>query len=107
MTISSTGNIFLFVQRSRNIDFVARIGGEEFVVLMPETDLKQAYMLAERIRAAIYEHTVIVDDKVIRFTVSIGVAEWSSSDCKYFDDLLECADQRLYKAKEIGRNRVI
>ncbi len=94
-------------QHVRNIDFVARIGGEEFVVLMPETDLKQAYILAERIRAAIDEHTVIVDDEAIRFTVSIGVAEWSSSGCKYFDDLLECADQRLYAAKQIGRNRVI
>ncbi|MBE9526084.1 MAG: bacteriohemerythrin [Proteobacteria bacterium] len=91
----------------RKIDTLARIGGEEFVILMPETDLQQASTLAERIRSTIDKQILKVDNQLIKYTVSIGVATWDSLSYKDFDDFLHCADQRLYKAKESGRNRVV
>lgn len=91
----------------RNIDIVARIGGEEFVILMPETDLQQASEVAERIRSVIEQQVLDIDNKVIKHTVSIGVVTWGKSSYKNFDDFLHDADQQLYEAKESGRNCVI
>jgi diguanylate cyclase (GGDEF)-like protein/hemerythrin-like metal-binding protein len=93
--------------RVRNSDIIARIGGEEFSILMPETGLEQAKLLAERIREAVSEISVKVDNDIIRLTVSIGVTEWSGECFQEFNDMLEYADQALYEAKNSGRNRVI
>jgi len=98
--IIHTGNV---VRRSvREIDTVGRFGGEEFVVLLPETDLKWAKMVAERICAAIREKGV---DGCGIVTGSVGVATFPhDSDQK--DRLFELADQALFLAKHRGRNQV-
>jgi len=92
---------------ARNIDTIARIGGEEFVILMPETDLQQAAIAAERVRLAIEKQTYKLDDTIIKYTVSIGVASWDKITYNNFEGFLQEADQRLYKAKGLGRNGVV
>jgi len=90
----------------RNIDIVARIGGEEFVILLPETKLQQAHALAERICSAVDNHSLVIEGKEIKFTVSIGVSAWDET-IGVMGSLLEKADQALYEAKVNGRNRVV
>lgn len=87
----------------RDIDYAARWGGEEFAVLMPDTDLEHAFEAAERIRIAVRNHdfSALVDD--VQLTVSIGVA--SNQHYRDHSSLLVAADQALYHAKEKGRNR--
>jgi two-component system cell cycle response regulator len=90
----------------RNTDFFARIGGEEFVILMPETKLQKAHVLAERVCKAVEAYTVIIDGTKIKFTVSIGVTAWDET-IGVMSTLLEKSDQALYEAKVNGRNRVV
>ena len=88
-------------------DIVARFGGEEFAVILPNTDVTGAYSVAEQIRRAISAgkikdmHNQSVLDQI---TISIGIAQHDSSDRQ--NDLVQRADQALYKAKEKGRNRI-
>jgi diguanylate cyclase (GGDEF)-like protein len=89
----------------RKSDICARLGGEEFVVLLPNTDLEGARVLAERIRATVAKNPVEYDSTVILFTVSIGVAQYRKG-MQDIDELIEEADIALYRAKEGGRNRV-
>ncbi|MDP2143335.1 MAG: diguanylate cyclase [Gallionella sp.] len=91
---------------ARREDKVCRYGGEEIAVILPETNIKAATHLAERLRAAI-EETTFHDDagKEIRITVSIGVAELPSS-AGSLQELVSAADTALYDAKQSGRNRV-
>lgn len=99
----------------RSVDLAARMGGEEFAALLPDADLATASAVAERVRLAIKAHAH--DDasaragaahpEAITFTVSIGVAA-SPADCPAdYEALMHVADQRLYVAKESGRNRVV
>lgn len=99
----------------REIDLPARIGGEEFAVLLPGTTLAEATHTAERLRLAV--QATVVDpapdappsdsgDGRIRFTVSIGVAEAGIDACQTLDAMLATADRRLYAAKQGGRNQV-
>jgi diguanylate cyclase (GGDEF)-like protein len=85
----------------RDADAAGRIGGEEFLVLMPETDLAAAALVAERIRAA----TAALDTGFEPATVSIGAAAWLGPD-ESLDELLSRADAALYRAKAAGRDRV-
>lgn len=89
-----------------NVDTVARLGGEEFVVVLPETSGPHAEKLAEALRAEV-EHQQVVSDngKHVAFTVSIGVA--SLTDRLSFEQLLNHADKALYRAKQRGRNQVM
>jgi diguanylate cyclase (GGDEF)-like protein len=90
----------------REVDLPARMGGEEFAVLMPETELGQALQVAERLRAALEQTTVdVADGPPLRFTVSIGVTQWDPADAD-IDATLARADAALYRAKHQGRNRV-
>jgi diguanylate cyclase (GGDEF)-like protein len=91
--------------QKRAHDLAARYGGEEFVLMMPETDLAGAYRFAERLREAVAEDDIAHGEKVIKATVSIGVAEMAQA--KSVDDMLKLADQALYEAKKNGRNRVV
>ena len=85
----------------RRADAIGRLGGEEFVVVLPETPTEVALVVAERIRAKIRE----LDDPG-RFTVSIGVAtNWPGTDS--VDGLMARADRAMYRAKEQGRDRVV
>ena len=89
---------------SRSSDVVARTGGEEFLLILPETELESARVLAERIREAIGERPLLVDSQRIAVTVSLGVA-CTVGDAN-LDDLSQEADRAMYLAKRGGRNRV-
>jgi diguanylate cyclase len=86
-------------------DFLARIGGEEFVVLLPGAPSAGAVVIAERIRAAIEALCFNVDDAKVTITSSFGVATMSGADLN-LDHALAHADTALYQAKQTGRNRV-
>lgn len=90
-------------QQIRELDVFGRFGGEEFVLLLPDTALANAKSLAQRIRAATESSTIAHSG--VRLTVSIGVTEVALEDAK-IEDVLHRADQALYKAKSLGRNRV-
>jgi two-component system cell cycle response regulator len=92
----------------RGIDLACRHGGEEFVVVMPDTDSGFAFTVAERLRQSI-ECTPITISRApnaLKITVSIGIASSTGGD-DVPDQLLRRADQALYRAKREGRNRVI
>ncbi|QUX95943.1 diguanylate cyclase [Marinomonas sp. CT5] len=89
---------------SNDGDMVFRTGGEEFVLLLKETSLDDAFILAEKLRIAISEETF---DVVGNITVSMGLAFWSSDKGISVDKILSLADQALYEAKGQGRNRCI
>ncbi|MFZ5841309.1 MAG: sensor domain-containing diguanylate cyclase [Pseudomonadota bacterium] len=95
----------LLKQNSRVGDIVARWGGEEFLLLLPETALEQASALAERIRMAVAEQASLAAQYEHRLTVSIGCVQ--HHDEASLTDLIRAADQCLYSAKEQGRNRVV
>tara|TARA_B100001939_G_scaffold342673_1_gene354147 strand:+ start:9726 stop:11099 length:1374 start_codon:yes stop_codon:yes gene_type:complete len=103
--------LYEFAQRIsdniRSIDLAARFGGEEFVVVMPETDLEFAYFVAERLRKSICNEPFEISgsDEPINVTVSIGVAISGDKNLSS-SKLLVAADKALYQAKETGRNRV-
>jgi len=96
----------LIKNSARKSDIVARYGGDEFVILLPETDLSGTLSLAEKIRDAVLTHTFRYQDHNIRFTTSIGVAATSGQDISDPDGLTKQADQALYQAKRRGRNQV-
>jgi diguanylate cyclase (GGDEF)-like protein len=89
----------------RKADMLVRFGGEEFCCLLPETDLRSALIMAERIRKTIEEKEFHFNDALIRITVSLGVREFHG-DIDSPDTLLRTADEALYKAKKAGRNQV-
>ncbi len=89
----------------RATDVLARLGGEEFALLLPETDLPQALICAERLREELAAHPLVVASQPIRATISIGVAA-KSSKTTTFSELINMADKALYDAKRAGRNRV-
>lgn len=88
------------------IDTVARYGGEEFGVILPETSLEGAATFAERIRSKVEESFIPEGDKKLKVTLSIGVSCIPVTKCTKTSDLIEAADQALYKAKAEGRNQV-
>ncbi len=91
----------------RSTDVAARFGGEEFIMLLPETDLQGGLKFAERIRKQIEEYQFKYKDKIIPVTVSIGVASGGCQENKMAPDvIIGHADKALYQAKESGRNRV-
>lgn len=97
------------IQRSvRHEDAVARFGGEEFAVLLPDIDQEEAYAVAERIRAAIEESwfEVPTSQAPIKTTMSLGVASFPS-DAMTVTDLIHQADVAVYQAKMEGRNRIV
>lgn len=94
------------MEQKRTQDTFGRLGGEEFGLIMPETALQQAIIVAERIRRIWEESPVKLDEELIRSTMSIGVAEAASAD-QSLEDLLRRVDRMLYKAKEQGRNCVV
>lgn len=91
----------------RNIDLGCRYGGEEFVVVMPDTDMGLARVVAERIRMETDAHPFIVEGgaKQLPVTVSLGIAALEPGDTAP-DEIMKRADMALYKAKRKGRNRV-
>jgi diguanylate cyclase (GGDEF)-like protein len=91
----------------RTMDILARYGGEEFAVLLPETDLEDAVLTADRIRMAVENHDFPASKgKPVNVTVSQGVTSFPSSGIEKRSDLVAKADAALYEAKEAGRNCV-
>ncbi|MBG59655.1 MAG: GGDEF domain-containing protein [Halobacteriovoraceae bacterium] len=89
----------------RKQDVFARYGGEEFVVLLPNTNLKQAFEIAERLRKLVESHEFIYDGQRLPVTASIGVADYRQG-VNTGTDLFKRADSAVYKSKEGGRNQV-
>ncbi|MDJ0865424.1 MAG: GGDEF domain-containing protein [Myxococcota bacterium] len=92
--------------RVRRDECLARFGGEEFAIVMPETDLDSARQFAERLRALVAQHPFVVGDQQVLVTISAGIADLT----KEIEDsarFLAEADARLYDAKRAGRNRVV
>lgn len=91
----------------RSVDNVGRIGGEEFMVLAPETDAEGARVLAERIRSAVERKEIRYKDQLIRITVSLGFAVAHANQLSTYDHLKHVAAQCLGEAKTNGRNRSV
>ncbi|MBE0436323.1 MAG: GGDEF domain-containing protein [Methylomicrobium sp.] len=89
----------------RSSDIVFRYGGEEFVVLLSDTDLDGAELLAERIRQNIENHIFAYGLETIRMTASLGTSTLRGDDT--LDKFIDRADQAMYRAKQAGRNRVV
>ena len=90
----------------RQVDIPCRYGGEEFVMLLPETPLDTAMAVAQRLGATLAATPVPTEKGPVTVTVSIGVAALLNGENLTLDLLLERADQAMYAAKQAGRNRV-
>jgi len=90
----------------RDVDFIGRLGGEEFAICLPETGLKSAFLVAERMRKSIENVTIRQNEHEIKVTISVGLAQLSKQDSS-FSVLLNRADRVLYDAKNTGRNKVV
>ena len=90
----------------RTTDVLGRIGGDEFAIIMPETNAQQGYPMAERIRALVAEQTMSTSKEPVKFTISMGIAELTlDSNIDDLEQLIQQADQALYAAKAAGRNQ--
>ena len=91
----------------RNVDYAARYGGDEFVVMLPETSKEGALIIAERLRQSIEKNVFLQDkDLKVHFTASFGVATFPE-DAQTKDQLIRMADERMYEVKNSTRNRVV
>jgi len=99
------GAAAIVLEEVRVVDVAARYGGEEFILLLPGTDKKGAWEVAERIRKRIEDAGFVSGQRLVRVTVSLGVAEYDP----YLDNspavFIERADRALYASKQNGRNR--
>jgi diguanylate cyclase (GGDEF)-like protein len=96
----------MVVQKAiRSMDIVARVGGEEFLILLPDTHLHSAAVVAERIRKEMEQYAFIYGEIPFRVTVSLGVTEARNDLLP--EGMLRMADENLYKAKNRGRNRMV
>jgi diguanylate cyclase (GGDEF)-like protein len=93
----------------RNVDLPGRYGGEEFILVLPETEKENAVTVAERIREKVQNHTFkTMSGEPLTLTISLGVSEMEDLDNKTNElELIKIADARLYKAKRTGKNKVV
>jgi diguanylate cyclase (GGDEF)-like protein len=90
---------------ARRSDIVGRLGGEEFAIVLPSTSTAKALEFAERLHAAINKAVLKFNDSAIKYTASIGLAEFDRESADNIDELLARADLALYEAKQSGGNR--
>jgi diguanylate cyclase (GGDEF)-like protein len=93
----------------RNFDLPGRYGGEEFILILPETGKENAKKVAERIREQVQNHKLkTMSGEPISITISLGLSELKELDDKSNElELIKIADSRLYKAKGTGKNKVV
>jgi diguanylate cyclase (GGDEF)-like protein len=97
-------NIAYIIEKNlRTIDTIGRYGGDEFIVILPQIDLENAYIAGERLRQAVESETFLFDDNVIQLTISLGIATYQNG--KNTQSLIKIADDNLYRAKKEGKNR--
>lgn len=94
----------LLQTNTRDQDFVARWGGEEFTILLPDTSAKQAFHLCEKIRLTLLKSIIQTTAAELTVTCSFGIAEYTDNSKQ--DELLKRADKALYRAKRDGKNKV-
>ena len=104
MVLKEISNIIQ--ENVREIDIVGRFGGEEFCVILPDTDLEGSRVVAERIRKSAQKRAIKAYDSTLHVTLSIGLAIYPS-DGKALEELMDKADWALYRAKSQGRNCVV
>ena len=91
----------------RKEELFARYGGEEFIIVLPETNMEGAVAVAERLRVMVEKHAFQYEGKTYPLTVSVGVAATNGERPLSPSDLISEADQKLFEAKRLGRNRVV
>ena len=96
----------ILARSKRSVDIAARFGGDEFVMLLPDTDKKEAMGLAERIRTEISKEIIVIENREVRLTISGGIATYPD-DALSGNGVFECADNALYQAKRFGKNIVL
>ena len=101
------GVVSLMRKLMRKEDVLARYGGEEFAVILPHTDRSGAVVLGERVREAIAEQVFEKEKVQARVTISLGAATYPLDEIETVEELIACADRRLYQAKERGRNCLV
>ena len=94
-------------EAKRKSDLVARFGGEEFVLLLPETNAEGAFRFTELLQAALSNNVVSFGSHSIRCTASFGVAVFDRDTDAHLEKLIKRADEALYRAKQSGRNQVV
>jgi diguanylate cyclase (GGDEF)-like protein len=94
-------------QAVRRIDVIGRIGGEEFIIILPGMAADGAVAVGERVRLAIEQEPIAFEGKRVHVTVSVGLATYPSNGIRGKEELLKAADDALYQAKRSGRNRLI
>ena len=97
----------VILNKVRKSDIAGRVGGEEFCIVLPETSLEQALVIAERIRESIHSREILISrNQTLRMSASLGVCSSEELQRYDFQHLQSIADRRLYQAKQSGRNRV-
>ncbi len=94
-------------ESARGSDIIARIGGEEFAMLLPDTDIQGAYSILERIRAQISARALTIDEHSINLSISIGLTHYQKETELVVEQLIKQADQALYQAKSEGKNCIV
>ncbi len=92
-------------QQSRDVDFIARFGGEEFVIVMPETTKEGAKQFANKLRLILQKNRFVYKEHRLKLTVSGGIGQRSESET--IEELVKTADSYVYEAKAAGRNRIL
>lgn len=90
----------------REVDVAARYGGDEFAIILPDTDLREAVEVAERLRKAMEKHPFLADGTPVTMTLSLGAAARPPQSAVRTEELIKMADQALFEAKSRGRNAV-
>ena len=93
-------------ESSRNSDIVCRFGGEEFIILTPETNIDGARVVAQKIRSDIEKNLMYINNVELKVTVSIGISQVINDKDYNIEASIHRADEALYQAKETGKNRV-
>lgn len=105
IVLKEVSNVLL--ENIKDADLVTRWGGEEFLILLLQTSVDEAYVLANKIRIAIENKIILIDEFKINITASFGVAQLKGNFSDSFDASYKLADKALYQAKKQGRNQVV